>query len=71
MKLKNMLYPVIVAPTHVAELKTITHTDRGIKFGAAVTLTQIDEELKDAIQKYLGMYKIGVQKFQSCNYIKF
>ena len=54
-KLKNMLYPVIVAPTHIAELRAISHTDKGVKFGASVTLTRIDEELKDAIQKYPGI----------------
>ena len=56
-KLKNMLYPVIVAPTHIAELRAISHTDKGVKFGASVTLTRIDTELKDAIQKYPGIYR--------------
>ena len=56
-KLKNMLYPVIVAPTHIAELRAISHTDKGVKFGASVTLTRIDEELKEAIQKYPGIYR--------------
>ena len=45
----NMSHPVIVAPTHVAELRAISRTDKGVKCGASVTLTDIDEELKDAI----------------------
>ena len=53
----NMSHPVIVAPTHIAELRTISHTDKGAKFGASVTLTRIDEVLKDAIQKYPGIYR--------------
>ena len=56
-KLKNMSYPVIVAPTHIPELRAISHTDKGVKFGASVTLTRIDEELIDAIQKYPGNFR--------------
>ena len=48
----NMFYPVIVAPTHIAELRAISRTYKGVKFGASVTLIRIDEELKDGIQKY-------------------
>ena len=45
----NMSHPVIVAPTHIAELRAISRTDKGVKCGASVTLTRIDDELKDAI----------------------
>ena len=58
MKMKNMKYPVIIAPTHISELNDVRHTDRGIKFGASVTLTRLDEELKDAVQKYPGKYMV-------------
>ena len=54
---RTMSHLVIVAPTHIAELRAISHTDKGVKFGASVTLTRIDEELKDAIQKYPGIYR--------------
>ena len=53
----KIFHPVIVAPTHIAELRAISHTDKGVKFGASVTLTRIDTELKDAIQKYPGIYR--------------
>ena len=49
-----MPHPVIVAPNHITELRAISHTDKSAMFGASVTLTRIDEELKDAIQKYLS-----------------
>ncbi|XP_053396021.1 xanthine dehydrogenase/oxidase-like isoform X1 [Mercenaria mercenaria] len=52
MKFKNMKYPVMIAPTHIPELVDITHTDLGIRFGASVTLSRIDQELKEAIAKY-------------------
>ena len=58
MKFKNMKYPVMIAPTHIPELVDITHTDLGIRFGASVTLSRIDQELKQAIDKYPGMYLI-------------
>ena len=53
----NISHPVIVAPAHIPELRAISHTDKGVKFGALVALTRIDTELKDAIQKYLGIYR--------------
>ncbi|KAL4238443.1 hypothetical protein ACF0H5_003151 [Mactra antiquata] len=52
MKFKNMKYPVMIAPTHIPQLNDITHTDLGIRFGASVTLSRIDEELKLAQEKY-------------------
>ena len=63
MKLKNMKYPVIIAPTHIPELNSIAHTDRGVRFGASVTLTSIDEELKGAVKEYPG--KILFLSFQT------
>lgn len=29
MKFKNMVYPVILAPSYISELNTVTHTDEG------------------------------------------
>ncbi|XP_064622237.1 xanthine dehydrogenase/oxidase-like [Lineus longissimus] len=49
-KFKNMVYPVIIAPTHVAELNQVEVGDDGITFGASVTLAMIDDTLKDAIK---------------------
>ena len=51
-----MSHPVIVAPTHITELKAISRTDKGVKFRDLVTLTRIDEELKrfyTEISRYL------------------
>ena len=60
----TMSHPVIGAPTHIVELRAISHTDRGVKLGASVTLTRIDEEFKDTIQKYPGIYRS-----QYCSYV--
>ena len=67
----NMSHLVIVAPTHLAELRAISLIDKGIKFGASVTLTRIDEELKDAIQKYPGFYRSKyVPPSEYCTFIQ-
>ena len=54
MKFKNMKYPVLINPSHVPELSHVETTAAGIWFGGAVTLTRVDEELKDALEKYPG-----------------
>ncbi len=58
MKFKNILYPVLIAPTHISELNAISHTEEGIQFGASVTLTQVNDILKQAVQTLPGEYGI-------------
>uniref|UniRef100_A0A3B3RQ69 Xanthine dehydrogenase/oxidase n=1 Tax=Paramormyrops kingsleyae TaxID=1676925 RepID=A0A3B3RQ69_9TELE len=53
MKFKNMLYPVILAPTVIPELTVVQHTRNGILFGAACTLTQLEEVLRSSIDDLL------------------
>ncbi|ODM98964.1 Xanthine dehydrogenase/oxidase [Orchesella cincta] len=50
-KFKNCHYPVIIQPNHVPELVEIRVEDKGIRFGAAVTLSQIDDVLQEQIAK--------------------
>ncbi|XP_057685582.1 xanthine dehydrogenase/oxidase isoform X2 [Corythoichthys intestinalis] len=50
-KFKNMLYPVILAPSFIPELHRVTHTDNGIMFGAACTLTHVGVVLKKAVEE--------------------
>lgn len=52
-----MHYPVIIACTHIPELNDITKVDNGIKFGASVTLTEIDQTLKKYIHELPGEYR--------------
>ncbi|XP_022619725.1 xanthine dehydrogenase/oxidase, partial [Seriola dumerili] len=49
-KFKNMLYPVILAPTFIPELNAVTHTEDGIVFGAACTLSHMGAVLKQAVE---------------------
>nr|XP_033471973.1 xanthine dehydrogenase/oxidase [Epinephelus lanceolatus] len=49
-KFKNMVYPVILAPTFVPELSSVTQTDDGVVFGAACTLSHMGAILKQAVE---------------------
>ncbi|XP_048831374.1 xanthine dehydrogenase/oxidase-like [Brienomyrus brachyistius] len=53
MKFKNMLYPVILAPAVIPELTVVQHTRNGILFGAACTLTQLEEVLRSSVDDLL------------------
>uniref|UniRef100_A0A667YCC7 Xanthine dehydrogenase n=1 Tax=Myripristis murdjan TaxID=586833 RepID=A0A667YCC7_9TELE len=48
-KFKNMHYPVILSPTFIPELHSVKHTEEGIVFGAACSLTQMGAELQRAV----------------------
>lgn len=43
MRYKNALYPVIIQPSNIPQLTQIAVCDEGVKIGAAVTLTQVEE----------------------------
>ena len=55
MKFNNQNYPILIAPTHIPELKAVEHTAGGIKFGASVTLNILDEVLKEAKNSLPGI----------------
>ncbi|XP_042311337.1 LOW QUALITY PROTEIN: xanthine dehydrogenase/oxidase [Sceloporus undulatus] len=59
MRLKNMLYPVIIAPTWIPEMNSVQHTEEGISFGASCTLSHIEEVLRKAVAQ-LPSYKTEV-----------
>ncbi|KAK2857221.1 hypothetical protein Q5P01_005956 [Channa striata] len=48
-KFKNMVYPVVLAPALIPELSAVTHTDDGIVFGAACTLSHMGTVLRRAV----------------------
>jgi len=53
-KFKNQNYPVLIAPTHIPELNTVEHTSDGIKLGASVTLTILEDVLNEACNSMPG-----------------
>ena len=48
MKFNNQSYPILIAPTHIPELKGVEHTVEGMEIGASVTLNILEEVLKEA-----------------------
>lgn len=56
MRLKNMLYPVIIAPAWIPEMTFVQYTKEGITFGAACTLSCVEVVLKKAVAE-LPSYK--------------
>ncbi|KAK2531938.1 Xdh [Columba guinea] len=59
MRLKNMLYPVIIAPAWISEMNAVQHTEMGVTFGAACTLSLVEEVLRKAVAE-LPPYKTEV-----------
>ncbi|KAM4041887.1 xanthine dehydrogenase/oxidase [Anomaloglossus baeobatrachus] len=52
MKFKNMLYPVIITPSWVAELNAVEQSEEGIRFGAACTLATLGDVLQKAVSDH-------------------
>ncbi|XP_033106617.1 xanthine dehydrogenase/oxidase-like isoform X2 [Anneissia japonica] len=50
-KLKKMSYPILVSLSHITELNIIESCDGGVKIGATVTLSRIEEFLINVMKK--------------------
>lgn len=48
-KFKHCVYPMLVNPAQVTELNKIEVHEKGIRFGAAITLMQMEEVLQKEI----------------------
>lgn len=55
MTYKNQVYPVLINPTNVAELTRIQMTPAGMVVGASVTLTALEEALREEVSSRPGM----------------
>ena len=49
-----MHYPVMIAATHIKELNVVQQTSTGLRIGASVTLTTLDQALKQTIAQLDG-----------------
>ncbi|XP_061480984.1 xanthine dehydrogenase/oxidase [Rhineura floridana] len=61
MRLKNMLYPVIISPAWIPEMNSVQRTEEGISFGASCTLSHMEAVLQKAVTQ-LPPYKSEVFK---------
>ena len=53
-KFKNQNYPILIAPTHIPELNAVEHTADGIIFGTSVTLSTLEDVLREATDSLPG-----------------
>ena len=53
-KSKNKHFPVIIAVSQIPELQCIDYAEDGIRFGASVTLSNVDKVLQDSTKIFPG-----------------
>ena len=58
MKFKHKDYPVIISPINIKEMLEIRHTDTALCFGGAVTLNNMENEMKEAMRALPGIMNI-------------
>ncbi|KAJ8673550.1 hypothetical protein QAD02_004812 [Eretmocerus hayati] len=49
-KFKHFLYPVLIFPTRVKEMREITELEDGLKVGASVTLVELEDAFRDQMK---------------------
>ena len=54
MKFKNQEYKVFINPSYISELKGFKIKDSEVVFGAAITLSELQDALKEIINTYGG-----------------
>ena len=53
-KIKNKVYPILIDANHIPDLTHIETTSTGIRVGASVTLTSLNDYLKNLVQTEPG-----------------
>jgi hypothetical protein len=53
-KFKNMVYPVLIQPTQILELTSVATGSSGVRVGAAVTLNDMQQALRNEIESQPG-----------------
>lgn len=54
MKFKNMIYPVLIQPNQILELTSVATGSSGLRVGAAVTLNDMQQALRNDIESQPG-----------------
>jgi xanthine dehydrogenase iron-sulfur cluster and FAD-binding subunit A len=55
-KFKNMVYPVLIQPSQILELTSVATNSSGIRVGAAVTLNDMQQALRNEIESQPGTH---------------
>lgn len=50
MKFKHSVYPILIQPTQIKEIREIIETPEALKLGASVTLVELEETLKHYVK---------------------
>jgi xanthine dehydrogenase/oxidase len=58
MKIKNMVYPVLIHPNQIPELISASSDRSGLRVGAAVTLNDMEQTLRKEIELQPGKHKL-------------
>lgn len=53
-KFKNLVYPVLIQPTQIREMREIVETQEALKVGASVTLADLEEALRHCVKMKPG-----------------
>lgn len=53
-KFKNMVYPVLIQPNQIPELISVSMNSTGLRIGAAVTLNNMEQALRNEIESQPG-----------------
>ena len=54
MRLKHQEYPVLIAATHIPELRKVMWGEDGVHLGAATTLTDMEHVLRESVKTEPG-----------------
>lgn len=53
-KFKHLVYPIMIQPTRIKEMREIVETQQTLKVGASVTLVELEETLKHHVKTKPG-----------------
>jgi len=56
-KFKHLIYPILIQPTQIKEMREIIETPDALRIGASVTLVELEETLRHYIKIKPGNYR--------------
>jgi xanthine dehydrogenase iron-sulfur cluster and FAD-binding subunit A len=69
-KFKGMVYPVLIQPNHIPELTSVSPNSSGLRVGAAVTLNDLEQALRNEIELQPGknMFRLIFRKYDEVDF---
>lgn len=66
-KFKNCHYPVLIQPTNIPEMTSLTSGEHGVRVGAAVTLSNFEKYIAEEIKEQPGKFIIFLFRTLMCS----